>query len=170
MSVTVTYADPKYFPSFREALKAVASERVYIEMIEPKPLDQVAEFQGGLIRDNYPVFYALEGERVIGWCDISVTANPRLNHRGSLGMGLIDGYRGQGLGSKLMDAALKHAQKIGLEKVELHVYTSNLAAIALYRRFGFEQEGLIKKYRKLEGRYFDCIMMGKFLNGATSAE
>jgi ribosomal protein S18 acetylase RimI-like enzyme len=169
MDLTVVYADSKYFASFHEALKAVASERVYIEMVEPKPLADVSRFQGDLIRDNYPVFYALDGERVVGWCDISVTTNPRLNHRGGLGMGIVDGYRRQGLGSKLMKAALAHARQIGLEKVELHVYTSNLAAIALYRRFGFEEEGLIKRYRKLDGRYFDCLMMGKFLAGEAKA-
>ncbi|MBP9708242.1 MAG: GNAT family N-acetyltransferase [Oligoflexales bacterium] len=72
-------------------------------------------------------------------------------------------FRGLGLGSKLLASVLDHAKKFGLEKVELHVYTSNLPAVALYKKFGFEQEGLIKKYRKLDGEYFDCLAMGKFL-------
>jgi len=78
-------------------------------------------------------------------------------------MGLLPEFRVQGLGSKLLGSVLDHSLKFGLEKVELNVYTSNIPAIALYRKFGFEQEGLIKKYRKLEGEYFDCISMGKFL-------
>jgi putative acetyltransferase len=78
-------------------------------------------------------------------------------------MGLLPEFRGQGLGSKLLSAVLDHAKKFGLEKVELNVYTSNTPAVALYKKFGFEQEVLIKKYRKLEGQYFDCLAMGKFL-------
>ena len=78
-------------------------------------------------------------------------------------MGLLPEYRGQGLGSKLLASVLEHAKKFGLEKVELHVYTSNISAIALYKKFGFEEEGLIKKYRKLDGKYFDSLAMGKFL-------
>lgn len=148
MDVWIKYADPKYFASFYETLRAV---------------ETVTEFQSGIIKNNLPSYYAVDGERVVGWVDISTGTNPRLNHRGGLGMGLLQGYRGQGVGSQLMDASLKHAEKSGLEKVELHVYTSNLAAIALYRRFGFQEEGLIKKYRKLDGRYFDCLMMAKFL-------
>jgi ribosomal protein S18 acetylase RimI-like enzyme len=83
--------------------------------------------------------------------------NPRQGHRGGLGMGLIPEFRGQSLGSQLLLAVLDHSKRFGLDKVELHVYTSNVAAIALYKKFGFEQEGLIKKYRKVDGQYFDYL-------------
>ena len=78
-------------------------------------------------------------------------------------MGLLPEYRGKGIGSQLLKAVLDHSKRFGLEKVELQVYTTNSSAIALYKKFGFEQEGIIKKYRKLDGEYFDCLAMGKFL-------
>jgi ribosomal protein S18 acetylase RimI-like enzyme len=156
--MTIVYADEKYFPSFHQTLGAVARERIYIEMLEAPSLEQVADFQRGLIERNSPVYYALEGERVVGWCDITGKDNPR-----QAGMGLLPGYRGKGLGSKLMNEALAHAKRSGFEKVELHVYSTNLNAIALYKKFGFEQEGIIRNYRKVDGRYFDAIMMGKIL-------
>lgn len=163
MSVEVIYPKEKYFKSFYDALSIVAKEKVYIEMIEPPPFEKVVGFQNGLIEKNGPVYYALKDERVVGWCDVFPEDNPRQSHRGGLGMGLLPEFRGQGIGSKLLDAVLKQAKQFGLEKVELNVYTTNLPAIALYKKFGFEQEGLIKKYRKLDGQYFDCLAMGKFL-------
>lgn len=48
--------------------------------------------------------------------------------------------------------------------MELSVYTSNVAAIALYRKFGFEEEGVQLRYRKLDGEYFDVLNMAKFLS------
>ncbi len=78
-------------------------------------------------------------------------------------MGLLESHRGQGLGTRLLQSALEHAKKIGLEKVELSVYSENLAAIALYKKIGFQQIGFINNYRKLENRYFDCIEMEIFL-------
>lgn len=152
-------------PSFYDCLKFVANEKIYIEMIEPPPLDKVTQFQTSLIEKQGPIFYAVENQKVVGWCDIFPAENPRQNHRGSLGMGLLPDYRGRGLGTQLLLATLKRAQEFGLEKVELHVYTTNEGAIALYRKLGFVQEGLIRRYRKLDGRYFDCLAMGKFLNG-----
>jgi putative acetyltransferase len=36
--------------------------------------------------------------------------------------------------------------------IELHVYTDNAAAIALYRKFGFEHEGTHRAYALRDGR------------------
>lgn len=161
MKTEIIYPCEKYFKSFYQALSLVASERVHIEMIEAPPFESVASFQSSLISKNSPVYYVVEDERVVGWCDVSPIQNPRMSHRGYLGMGLVPEFRGQGLGSQLLTSVLEHAKKSGLEKVELHVYTSNTPAVALYKKFGFEQEGLIKNYRKLDGQYFDCLAMGK---------
>lgn len=163
MVAQVIYAKEELIPSFHEALDQVARERIYIEMVEVFPLEKVKVFQKSLIAKKDPVYYAVENNRVVGWIDIHTTENPRLKHRASMGMGLLKEYRGQGLGSKLLKAALDHAKKNGLEKVELHVYTNNQAAIALYKKFGFEEEGVIRKYRKLDGQTFDAMMMGVFL-------
>lgn len=159
----VIYGDLKLIPSYYECLRRVAAERIYIEMIEPPPLEKVIGFQTELIQKNGPVFYAVDNGQVVGWCDIFPFSNPRQVHRGGLGMGLLAAYRGQGIGSLLLNKTLEKAKEFGLEKVELNVYTSNTNAIALYKKMGFTEEGLIKHYRKLDGQYFDCLSMAKFL-------
>jgi ribosomal protein S18 acetylase RimI-like enzyme len=163
MPVQIIYAKEELIPSFHKTLDEVARERIYIEMVEAFPLEKVAAFQKSLIEKNAPVYYAVDNNRVVGWIDVGTGENPRLKHRASMGMGVQKNYRGQGLGSKLMKAALDHAKQIGLEKVELQVYTTNVGAIALYKKFGFEEEGVIRKYRKMDGKYFDAMMMGVFL-------
>lgn len=163
MSVEIIYPSQKYFKSFHAALDSVAKERVYIEMIEAPPLEKVSAFQNNLIEENGPVYYAIKNDKVVGWCDVFPLENPSQKHRGNLGMGLIKEFRGQGLGTNLLSSVLAHAKKFGLEKVELNVYSSNTHAISLYKKFNFEQEGFIRQYRKLDGRYFDCVVMGKFL-------
>jgi ribosomal protein S18 acetylase RimI-like enzyme len=42
-------------------------------------------------------------------------------------------------------------------------YTENADAINLYKKLGFSEIGIIKHYRKLNGRYFDCLEMELFL-------
>ena len=152
-----------YFESFHSALNSVAKERNYIEMIEAPPLADVSQYQRGLILKKGPVYYAVEGERVVGWCDIFPKDNPRLSHRGSLGMGIISGFRKMGIGTRLMQATLDHAKKFGLAKVELSVYSSNTDAIALYKKMGFVQEGVVRDYRRLDGVSYDAISMAKEL-------
>lgn len=161
--VNVVYADPRYFVSFHAALSEVANEMVFLEMTQAPALELVTKYQTDLINKGGPSFYAVSEDRVVGWCDVFPKENPRQAHRGTLGMGILKPFRGQGIGSRLVDAVLKKAKSFGLEKVELTVYTSNPGAIALYEKFGFEREGLIRSYRKVNGQTFDGILMGKFL-------
>ena len=163
MNTQIIYADKKYFLSFYETLSIVAKERIYIEMIEAPPFADVCAFQSGLVEKNGPIYYAVQDDRVVGWCDVFPNENIRQSHRGSLGMGLLPEFRGQRLGYQLLSKVVEHAKLFGLEKIELNVYTSNVNAIALYRKSGFVEEGLIKHYRKLDGQYFDCLTMAKFL-------
>jgi ribosomal protein S18 acetylase RimI-like enzyme len=159
----VEYASEAWFASYYAALDSVAKERIYIEMVGAPPFEKVLDFQRKSIENDWPNYYAVDENKVVGWADITPFSNPRLAHRASLGMGLIASHRGQGLGSQLLDSCLWHATRIGLEKVELYVYTQNDAAIHLYRKFGFKSEGLIKHYRRLDGCNFDCLMMAKSL-------
>jgi ribosomal protein S18 acetylase RimI-like enzyme len=163
----IIYARPELIHSFHSALDVVSRERMYIEMTEAPTLEQLQTFQTRMIALRMPVFYAVENERVLGWADISSAGNPRLSHRGFLGMGLLPEARGQGLGERLLAQALKHArEETALEKVELLVFTSNIAAIGLYRKFGFEDIGVIRHFRKLDNIYFDCLEMELFLREA----
>jgi ribosomal-protein-alanine N-acetyltransferase len=56
------------------------------------------------------------------------------------------GFRRQGLGSALLDYAMEFARIRKLRSVLLEVRRSNLAAIALYRRYGFSAIGIRPRY------------------------
>lgn len=155
----IVYARKDLIPAFHRTLDEVARERTFIEMIEAPPLEKVTEFQTKGIDENWPLFYAVQNGEVVGWCDVFPASNPRLAHRGFLGMGLKKTHRGRGLGTKLITAALEHARKIGLAKVELTVYASNHSAVRLYQKIGFEQNGFTRDYRRLDGVSFDAISM-----------
>lgn len=80
-----------------------------------------------------------------------------------MGMGVLPAYRGAGLGRRLLADTLDAARAIGIERVELEVFASNTAAIALYRRMGFAVEGTKRRARKLDGEYDDDVIMALFL-------
>jgi RimJ/RimL family protein N-acetyltransferase len=83
---------------------------------------------------------------------------------GELGMQVALPWRGRGVGSALLAAAIEKAREEGLHKLSLEVFPHNVAAIALYRRFGFVEEGRrLKHYRRTSGEYWDSIVMGRLL-------
>jgi ribosomal protein S18 acetylase RimI-like enzyme len=51
---------------------------------------------------------------------------------------VLPGYRGQGIGTRLLCLARSRAQDIGLSKLSLIVFEQNTRAVALYDRFGFQ--------------------------------
>ncbi len=163
MTIKIIRAEEKYIPGFRENLDSVAREEKFILFLEAPPLSSVEEFVKKNIVNNVPQCFALDGENVVGWCDISPLGRQTVNHRGMLGMGVISAYRGKGIGSLLLKETLVWAKQRGLEKVELEVYAGNISAIALYNKFGFVEEGKISKGRKHHGHYEDMILMGIFL-------
>lgn len=55
-------------------------------------------------------------------------------------------YHRQGLGQALLWKLLHSAQCRGLERATLEVKTSNLPAISLYKKFGFQAVGVRKGY------------------------
>jgi L-phenylalanine/L-methionine N-acetyltransferase len=60
---------------------------------------------------------------------------------GELAMLVDRGWRGSGVGSAMVAAAIDWARNHGLHKLCLEVFAQNAAAIALYRKSGFVEEG-----------------------------
>lgn len=149
-----------YIEGFHACLDSVARERLYLGFLEAPPLERVRGFVQSNIDQDWPQFVAVAGERVVGWCDITPETLPGFTHCGHLGMGVHRDFRGQGIGSRLLQATVEKAQAIGLERIELEVYASNKVAIELYKRAGFVVEGVRKQGRKVDTVYDDVVEMG----------
>jgi RimJ/RimL family protein N-acetyltransferase len=83
---------------------------------------------------------------------------------GEIGMMVAADRRGRGVGSALLTAAISRARSRGLHKLALSVFPHNEAAIGLYRKFGFVEEGRrVKHMRRASGELWDLIDMGLLL-------
>jgi putative acetyltransferase len=103
----------------------------------------------------------VDGE-VIGTIGLHTFSRPRINHRGEIGMMVHDDWQGKGVGSAMMRAIIELADKwLNLARIELTVYTDNEPAIALYRKFGFEIEGTLRKYAFRDGEFVDAYSMAR---------
>ena len=82
-----------------------------------------------------------------------------------LGMNVKDGYRGQGIGSALVERAIEWARAVGAHKIALQHWPHNTAARALYDKYGFEQEGYLRRqYPRNNGEIWDAVVMGLLLD------
>ena len=87
-------------------------------------------------------------------------------HVGHVGMMVHVDYQGMGIGSALMEAAMDLADNwLGLTRLQLEVYPDNPPAIGLYRKCGFETEGLFRSLAYRDGHYVDTLVMGRLRTG-----
>jgi L-phenylalanine/L-methionine N-acetyltransferase len=87
----------------------------------------------------------------------------RRRHALTLGISVAPEAQGRGVGSALMAAMCEYADNwAGALRIELTVYTDNVRAIGLYRKFGFEIEGTFRGYALRDGRFADAHAMARF--------
>lgn len=109
------------------------------------------------------VLVAEVADEVVGNLGLhAASKSPRRRHAGALGMSVRDDWQGRGVGTALMVAAVDLADNwLNYTRLELTVYTDNVAALALYRRFGFAIEGTLKGYAFRGGRFIDAYTMAR---------
>jgi ribosomal protein S18 acetylase RimI-like enzyme len=84
-------------------------------------------------------------------------------HKGVLwGMYVRPTARSSGLGRRLIEAVLDHARE-RVEAIQLTVVSENEGARRLYSTLGFVEYGLEKRALKQNGRYYDEVLMVRFL-------
>jgi putative acetyltransferase len=139
-----------------ENLLAVPSERI----------KRSEEFISNLDANSHQFVATVFGEdgneKVIGSAGLQVHAGPRLRHSAGIGIMVHKEYQGNGAGQKLMEALLDMADNwLMLVRVELTVYTDNERAIRLYKKMGFESEGIKRRAAIRNGQYADEYMMAR---------
>ena len=133
------------------------------------PFQSVEAWRNKLVTDNERrlQLVALHGGEVVGQLGLEQYLRVRQSHVGSFGMGVTPAWQGKGVGSRLLTAALDVADNwMNLHRVELTVYADNEAAHNLYRKFGFEVEGLLRDYALRDGVFVDTLSMARLRRSA----
>jgi ribosomal protein S18 acetylase RimI-like enzyme len=140
----------------------VARERHFITAISGfNPLStrnylQFIQKKGGIH------FVALDGNAIVGWCDVIPGMFEDLVNVGRLSIGLLPEYRRKGLGKLLLSQVIETTFKSFIERIELEVFASNLAAIGLYRSTGFREVRKKTNGHKTHNQVEDILLFGLF--------
>lgn len=141
---------------------SVARERRFLSFLEI-PKASSLEYARSQLACQAPHLLLLDGNQVVGWCDVSPHPRPIYQHGGTLGIGLLPSHRGIGLGGWLLENTVRLAERRGFRRIELTVHEDNLHAIRLYEKHGFLLEGRKREAICIDGRYQDVLMMARRL-------
>jgi putative acetyltransferase len=148
-----------------EALHVLFNQPEIVYWTIEMPFTTLASVQQRIAQssDSNYLLVACDGPKVIGTLSLTAYAVPRMRHVAKLGSIAVDpAEQGKGAGSALMRAALDLAdQWLNVRRLELMVYSDNLAAIGLYEKFGFVAEGRLQGLAFRQGTYVDVTAMAR---------
>lgn len=106
---------------------------------------------------------AVVHDRIVGFSRCEGNPLNRSSHKVEFGVCVLKDFWGYGIGKNLLRESIAWADSNGIKKITLNVLETNEKAIQLYKKFGFEIEGILKKDKFLsDGNYYDTFLMGRF--------
>jgi putative acetyltransferase len=161
VNIIIRATEPADFDAIRETMSQPLAYTGTLQV--PLPSAEMWKKRLAELPPGDHTLVAVVDGKVVG--NIGLHAIPksrRRAHAASLGMAVHDAWHGKGVGSALMKAALDLADNwLQFSRIELTVYTDNVAALALYKKFGFEIEGTHKQYAFRNGAYTDSYSMAR---------
>lgn len=139
---------------------AVASEMIYL-MTEKftRPPDEVRN-QFEVAPPTRELWLVADvRERIVGGANFVRGRNSKNDHVADLGMSILSEFRGLGLGTLILKEGVEWARSVGIFRLKLGVFATNERAIALYRKFGFVEEGRLLGEVILHGLPVDEVLM-----------
>lgn len=100
--------------------------------------------------DSITLFITEDENKVLGTLTLAIYPTPLTRKAWIEDVVTDNAARGKGIGKLLIEAAMEHAQKLGIEKVDLTSSNDRIAAHGLYKKTGFEKRdtSVFRRYIK----------------------
>ncbi|MCK4429512.1 MAG: GNAT family N-acetyltransferase [Candidatus Aenigmarchaeota archaeon] len=166
-SFKIRYPKFEDYKGLQESINSLVEEWGYLNEQKKISRKEVIESTTDLLKkienkESVALVVEVNG-KVKGDADIDKKKHAQ-NHICDLGISLGKEIRGKGIGKRLMELLIREAKKnLKTEIIEIEVFAENKVALNLYKKFGFKKIGIIKKGFKKKGKYYDKILMVKYL-------
>jgi L-amino acid N-acyltransferase YncA len=165
LEVTIRQAREDDLTGLVGAIREALADKTYIE---GETVADIVESENVLLRHNElqkrMFFVATIHGDVVGWVHLNAPELEKLAHTAELTVGVIDEYRGRGIGTKLLDRGVDWALDNDFERLYNSVPSSNEDAIEFLERRGWETEAVREDHYKIDDEYVDEVMMAKRLD------
>lgn len=109
---------------------------------------------------EYGRLVALYDGRVVGWAALTGVSD-RCVYAGvaEVSIYIAEQARGQGVGSKLMEALIEASEANGIWTLQAGIFAGNAVSVALHEKHGFRVVGLRERLGKLHGVWRDVLLL-----------
>ena len=164
LELTIRPAEIEDAESIRALLDAVGAENIYLTTVPGE--NTVNQIEALIRQQTTNRCLLLVGDShgdIVGVLGFIGGVFKNISHVAEIGMAIKRDSRDAGLGSTLLREGIAWARKKGFYRLELGVLSTNEQAISLYKKFGFQEEGIRKSRYHIDGTWVDEILMSKLL-------
>jgi GNAT superfamily N-acetyltransferase len=165
VEATVRPAQQEDIAGILGVIETIASDEAYVvarRLAADVTRDEV------LLRHNESedrvFFVATVDDDAVGWLHVEVSQAPNMSHTAELTVGVLDAYRGGGLGSTLMERGLDWARSAGIEKVYQNLPATNDAAISFLEANGWTTESTRGGHDRIDDELVDEVQLAIWLD------
>jgi|SRR5690554_44191 len=110
--------------------------------------------------EKFPIFVALKHGKVVGWASLSRwSGRCAYSDTAEISIYIKEGFRGKGIGTKLLKRVLDEGKKGGIHTVLARIAEGSDASIRLHQNAGFEYVGVMKEVGKKFGKLLDVHLL-----------
>ncbi|CAH0314211.1 GNAT family N-acetyltransferase [Peribacillus sp. Bi134] len=113
--------------------------------------------------NNSTVLVAEQGGQLVGYLAVIGGDTRRTKHSAYLVIGILKEYTGRGIGTNLFQRLEEWAITHNILRLELTVVIQNEAGVSLYKKMGYEIEGIKRNSLLINDTLFDQYFMSKLL-------
>lgn len=145
-------------------IRQVANGRTYTVA---ESVADIVDHEESIVQDG-PVrsrmfFVATINDEVVGWVHLDAPELEKLSHTAEITLGVLEEYRGHGIGERLLDRGLGWAAEHDYEKIYNSIPSTNEEAIDFFEAHGGEVEATRQNHYKIDGEYIDEVMLAVVL-------
>jgi ribosomal protein S18 acetylase RimI-like enzyme len=160
MALTIRPMRHDDVPAVLALFDAVAAERLWIGTEPGYDREKYGDMFGFSLSNGNGMFVAEEAGGLVG----VITEYRHDPYGHTLGMLVDERYRGRGIGSALLSQLIEWAASRAIPHLSLLVFPHNERALALYRKFGFEEiDPRAALISRRNGDAWDAMLMRKKL-------
>ncbi len=107
-------------------------------------------------------FAIIVNKEFAGFMTLKLNNVARYKHSAIIGYGLLESFRGKGIATKAVKTLTKYAfDELKLTRITGWCRTFNKASARVLEKSGYKLEGILRKNKYVDGKYFDDMVWSK---------
>jgi phosphinothricin acetyltransferase len=154
--------EQKDYQRVLDILNKAIEDRIFTALLTTTSMEERKDWFIKHSLPKHPMYVAEIDDHVVGWITLGAFRDGREGFlcTSELSYYIDENYRGQGIGSKLMDTAIEAAKEIGCSNLLAVIFDTNIGSQKLAIKKGFKLWGHLPDVIEIDGKTHGCDYWG----------